>query len=83
MGINRGITISIGGSAIEMVGMTLDIMHHIDIGIESPEGLLTPFHGLIFGGFVINFIGVILTLIFLITKNAHVAQPVEQLHGKE
>ena len=44
--------------------MVLDIMHHIDIGIKSQEGLLTPFHFIIFIGFIINFAGVMLTLIF-------------------
>ena len=64
MTIRQGIKISLIGTAIEALGMGLDIMHHIDIGIRSPEGLLTPFHAIIFIGFIINFVGVIITLIF-------------------
>ena len=71
MNLKKGITISVAGTLIEAVGMSLDIMHHVDIGIESPEGLLTPFHGLIFAGFVINFIGVLLTLIVLRRQQEH------------
>ena len=69
--VRTGIKISFIGTLIEAVGMGLDIMHHVDIGIESPEGLLTPFHGLIFAGFIINFIGVLLTLIFLRRRQEH------------
>ena len=65
MNLKKCITTSIAGTLIEAIGMGLDIMHHVNIGIKSPEGLLTPFHGLIFVGFVINFIGVLLTLVFL------------------
>ena len=64
MTIRRGIKISLAGTAIEALGMGLDIMRHIDIGIRSPEGLLTPFHFIIFIGFIINFVGVLMTLIF-------------------
>lgn len=71
MNLKKSITISIAGTFIEAVGMGLDIMHHIDIGIKSPEGLLTPFHGLIFAGFVINFIGVLLTFVFLRREQKH------------
>ena len=64
MTLKKGIKISLIGTAIESVGLVLDIMHHIDIGLRSPEGLLTPFHFIIFIGFIINFAGVMLTLIF-------------------
>ena len=64
MTLKKGIRISLTGTAIESVGFVLDIMHHIDIGLKSPEGLLTPFHFIIFIGFIINFAGVMLTLIF-------------------
>ena len=64
MTLKQGIKISLIGTAIEAVGMVLDIMHHVDIGIRSPEGLLTPFHFIIFIGFLINFVGVIITFAF-------------------
>ena len=63
MKFQTGIKISLGGTFIEAVGITLDIFHHINIGIKTPEGLLTPFHGLIFLGFAVNFIGVLITLL--------------------
>ena len=64
MTFKKGIKISLTGTAIEAVGLGLDIMHHIDIGLKSPEGLLTPFHFIIFIGFIINFVGVIITFTF-------------------
>lgn len=64
MTFKKGIKISLTGTAIEALGMGLDIMHHINIGIKSPEGLLTPFHFIIFIGFIINFVGVVLTQLF-------------------
>ncbi len=68
MTFQEGIKISLAGTAVEAVGIFLDILHHLNIGIETPEGLLTPFHFVIFIGFLINFVGVLLTLIFS-TKN--------------
>ena len=62
MSIKKGIKISLIGTGIEAIGMALDIMHHIDIGIRSPEGLLTLFHAIIFGGFAVNFVGVLITM---------------------
>ncbi len=62
MKLQNGIKISLGGTLVEVIGMAFDIMHHINIGIKTPEGLLTPFHALIFLGFAINFIGVLITL---------------------
>ena len=59
--IQKGIKISFIGTGIESIGMMLDILHHIDIGIYSPEGLLTLFHFIIFLGFIINFFGVLMT----------------------
>ena len=63
MHIKQGIKISLTGTGIEAVGMLLDILHHIDIGLEMEEGLLTFNHYVLFSGFVINFVGVILTMI--------------------
>ena len=56
-----GIKISFIGTAFETVGIALDIFHHLDIGIETAEGLLTFNHELIFLGFLINFIGILMT----------------------
>ena len=53
--------ISFAGTGIEAVGMILDILHHLNIGIEAEEGLFTLYHFIIFIGFLINFIGVIFT----------------------
>jgi len=64
MTLKNGIKISLVGTSIEALGLVLDIMHHIDIGLRSPEGLLTLNHFIIFIGFLINFAGVMLTLIF-------------------
>ena len=56
-----GIKISLIGTGLEAVGMVLDILHHVDIGIKTAEGLLTLNHLTIFVGFLINFIGVLIT----------------------
>ena len=61
MGFKIGIKISLIGTAIEAVGMVLDILHHLEIGLKTSEGLLTLNHILIFIGFIINFIGVLIT----------------------
>lgn len=61
MSFKTGIKISLIGTGVEAVGMFLDIMHHLDIGIKTPEGLITPFHLTIFVGFLINFVGVLMT----------------------
>lgn len=61
MNLKNGIYTSFIGTAIEAVGMFLDIMHHLDIGIKTPEGLVTPFHLTIFIGFLVNFVGVLIT----------------------
>jgi len=61
MRIQSGIKISFAGTIIEAIGFGLDIIHHLDIGITSPEGLLTPIHFTIFIGFLINFVGVLIT----------------------
>lgn len=63
MRLQTGIKISLGGTFVEAIGMVLDIGHHINIGLKSPEGLLTPFHALIFLGFAINLAGVLITLL--------------------
>jgi hypothetical protein len=59
----KGIMVSLWGTGIEAVGIFLDIMHHLNIGMKTPEGLITPNHLIIFAGFLINFIGVIITMI--------------------
>ncbi|HEY4520553.1 MAG TPA: hypothetical protein VJJ72_02000 [Candidatus Paceibacterota bacterium] len=61
MSRTTGVKISFAGTAIEGLGILLDIFHHLNIGLETPEGLLTPFHFLILFGFLINFVGVIIT----------------------
>lgn len=58
-----GIKISLTGTFIEAVGILFDILHHLDIGIKTPEGLITGNHLLIFAGFFVNFIGVLITLV--------------------
>jgi hypothetical protein len=60
MRFKTGIKISFIGTGVEALGMFLDIMHHLDIGIKTPEGLITPFHLTIFSGFLINFVGVLI-----------------------
>ena len=61
--LKHGIKVSLVGTAIEAVGIILDVLHHLQIGIETPEGLVTGNHLTIFAGFFINFIGVVITLI--------------------
>lgn len=63
MNFKLGIKISFTGTFIEAIGLLLDILHHLNIGIQTPEGLLTLNHFIIFIGFLINFIGVFLTAI--------------------
>lgn len=63
MKLQTGIRVSLGGTFVEAVGIVLDIGHHLNIGIKTPEGLLTPIHGIIFLGFAINFVGVLITLL--------------------
>lgn len=63
MNLKLGIKISLVGTFIEAVGILFDILHHLDIGIETPEGLITGNHLLIFAGFFVNFIGVLMTLV--------------------
>lgn len=58
-----GIKIILSGIIIEMIGLVLDILHHLNIGIETAEGLLTFNHFLIFAGFVINAAGVLIFLL--------------------
>ena len=62
MNFKLGIKISLLGTLVEAIGIVLDVLHHLDIGIETPEGLLTWNHGIIFIGFLINFVGVLITL---------------------
>lgn len=62
MEFKTGIKISLIGTAIEAVGIFFDILHHLQIGIETQEGLLTFNHFVIFIGFLVNFVGVLATL---------------------
>lgn len=64
MNFKLGIKISLTGTFIETVGIVLDVFHHLDIGITTPEGLFTLFHLIIFVGFLTNFLGVTITLVF-------------------
>ena len=47
----KGITIARCGLAVEAVGLVLDIAHHLNNGVETPEGLFTFEHTIIFIGF--------------------------------
>jgi len=38
MEFKTGIRVSLIGTAIEAVGIVLDILHHLKIGLETPEG---------------------------------------------
>ena len=62
MTLKTGIKISLFGTAVEAIGLILDILHHLNIGIETPEGLLTLNHFIIFAGFLVNLVGVLITL---------------------
>ena len=64
MNYKTGIKVSLWGIAIQAVGLLLDILHHLNIGIETPEGLFTWQHSIIFIGFLITSVGVLVTLIF-------------------
>ncbi|OGN16902.1 MAG: hypothetical protein A3C88_00445 [Candidatus Yanofskybacteria bacterium RIFCSPHIGHO2_02_FULL_50_12] len=59
--MNKGIKVSLLGTGIEAIGILGDVFHHLNIGLETPEGLITPYHLTIFAGFLINFVGVIIT----------------------
>ena len=63
MQFKTGIKISLVGTAIEAVGIVLDVLHHLQIGLQTPEGLLTVNHIIITTGFLINFAGVLITLL--------------------
>ena len=63
MNLKTGIKISLVGTGVEAVGIFLDVMHHLDIGIKTPEGLITSLHLTIFAGFLVNFVGVLITRI--------------------
>ncbi len=60
--------IILAGMIIETVGLFLDILHHLNIGIERPEGLLTPFHFTILLGFLITVVGVVALLFVKIKR---------------
>lgn len=64
MKLKTGIKISLIGTGIEAIGIVADVLHHLDIGIKTPEGLITGNHLTIFAGFFINFIGVLITLLY-------------------
>ncbi len=58
------------GMIVETVGLFLDILHHLNIGIETPEGLLTPFHLIILLGFLITAVGVVVLLLVKTLKRS-------------
>jgi len=62
MNLKSGIKISLTGTIIEAIGIIFDVLHHLNIGIKTPEGLITGNHLAIFAGFFVNFIGVLITL---------------------
>ncbi len=64
MTLKNGIKIGLVGTTVEAVGLVLDILHHLQIGIKTPEGLLTANHFIIFLGFLITTVGILLTLSF-------------------
>lgn len=59
--MKKEVKISLIGIYIEIVGVVLDIGHHINIGLKVPEGLISPYHFLIFAGFVITAVGIFMT----------------------
>ena len=67
-----GIKISLTGTFIEAVGIALDILHHLNIGLKTPEGLITGNHLTIFVGFLINFVGVMITLMYSKNNNGFI-----------
>lgn len=62
MKLSIGIRIILVGTVIETVGLVADIFHHLNIGIETAEGLLTANHLLIFVGFLIHVVGLLLVI---------------------
>lgn len=62
MTLRQSLKVSLVGIVVEAVGLLLDILHHLSIGIETPEGLLSYNHAIIFVGFVITSVGVIISL---------------------
>ncbi|GEM_PF-4289072 len=62
MTFRKGIKISLTGTVIEAAGLGLDILHHLNIGIKTPEGLITGNHLTIFVGFLINLVGILVIL---------------------
>jgi hypothetical protein len=59
--MKEGIKISVWGISIQAIGLVLDIAHHLNIGIQTPEGLLTIQHTIILIGFLVTAVGVLKT----------------------
>lgn len=64
--MHKILKISLAGVLIETIGLILDIFHHLEIGIKTPEGLITWQHTIIFIGFVVTASSVI--KLFINTK---------------
>mgnify|MGYP001562528142 CR=1 FL=1 len=61
MKLNTALRISLLGIGVETVGLILDILHHLSIGLETPEGLLNFNHATVFVGFLITAVGVLMS----------------------
>lgn len=59
MHLRKALKIATIGSILQGVGILLDALHHLRIGIETAEGLFTPYHILIFVGFTVTTFGLI------------------------
>ena len=57
--MENAVKISVWGIIIQTVGLVLDVAHHLNIGIQTPEGLLTFQHSIIFIGFLVTAVGVL------------------------
>ncbi len=63
MRLRREDKIILTGMIMEGAGLFLDILQHLNIGIETEEGLLTPFHFVILLGFLLTAVGVAILLL--------------------
>lgn len=66
--MQKAIKISLIGLVVETVGLILDVGHHLNIGIETPEELISPWHLTIGIGFFITAIGIL--MVYRAHKNA-------------
>lgn len=63
MSLKNTIKISLAGTIIEAIGLVLDVLHHLNIGLATPEGLINFNHSVILIGFVITAVGVVMTFL--------------------